>query len=47
MLVEPAQKAVFVYVLNEQETYIGLRPATQYIASPSFPDIALDLKKIF
>lgn len=46
-LVEPAQKAVFVYVLNEQEKYIGLKPATQGIFSPSFPDLAIDLGKIF
>lgn len=46
-LVEPAQKAVFVYVLNEQEKYIGLKPAIKHLLSPSFPDLAIDLGKIF
>ncbi len=46
-LVEPAEKAVFVYVLNEQEKYIGLKPATRHIVSPSFPNLSIDLGKIF
>ncbi len=28
-LVEPAEKAIFVYVLNEKGKYIGLQPASQ------------------
>jgi len=46
-LVEPAEKAVFVYALNEQEKYIGLKPATRNIVSPSFPDLDIDLGMIF
>ena len=46
-LVEPAEKAVFVYILNEQERYIGLKPATYHIVSPSFPELAIDLAQVF
>ena len=46
-LVEPTQKAVFIYVLNEQEKYIGLKPAIKHLISPSFPDLGIDLGKIF
>ncbi|GHB51953.1 hypothetical protein [Persicitalea jodogahamensis] len=46
-LVEPAEKAVFEYVLNDEEKYIGLKPATRHIISPSFPDMLIDLGRVF
>ncbi len=46
-LVEPADEAVFIYVLNEQERYIGLRPMTEILTSPTFPDLAIDLAEVF
>ena len=46
-LVEPAEELVFVYVLNEQEKYIGLKPAADFVTSPLFPDLTLDLAEVF
>ncbi|WP_428656225.1 Uma2 family endonuclease [Runella sp.] len=46
-LVEPVDEAVFVYVLNEQGVYIGLKPATTTLTSSSFPDLTIDLEEIF
>jgi Uma2 family endonuclease len=46
-LVEPAENAVFVYVLNEAGQYIGLKPTTTLLKSSIFPDLELDLEKIF
>jgi Uma2 family endonuclease len=46
-LVEPAENAVFVYVLNEAGQYIGLKPTTTILKSSIFPDLELDLEKIF
>jgi Uma2 family endonuclease len=48
-LIEPNDKAVFVYVLNEDGKYFGLKPFTDedIISSTIFPDLAIDLKEIF
>lgn len=46
-LVEPNDEAVFIYVLNEQEQYIGLRPATEIVQSAIFPELRIDLAEIF
>lgn len=46
-LVEPADEAVFVYALNEQGQYIGLRPMTETLESALFPDLVIDLEKLF
>ena len=46
-LVEPADEVVFVYVLNEQGQYIGLRPMTEMLESALFPDLIIDLEKLF
>lgn len=46
-LVEPAENAVWVYVLNEEGKYIGLKPTTTILKSSIFPDLVIDLKEIF
>ncbi len=46
-LVEPAEEIVLVYVLNEQDKYIGLKPATDFVVSPLFPDLNIDITEVF
>ena len=48
-MLEPNDKAAFVYVLNEEGKYIGLPPITvdHTIQSPTFPGLNVALKKIF
>jgi Uma2 family endonuclease len=48
-LVEPKDKVVFVYTLNEQGQYIGLKPFTEdaSISPVIFPDLAIDLEEVF
>lgn len=48
-LVEPNDRAVFVYVLNEQGKYIGLQPYTDedIMASTIFPELAINLEEVF
>jgi Uma2 family endonuclease len=46
-MVEPAENAVFVYVLNEEGKYIGLQPAVSKLTSTIFPDLTIDLEEIF
>jgi Uma2 family endonuclease len=46
-LVEPADEAVFVYTLNEEGVYIGLKPATTTLVSRLFPDLVLELNEVF
>ncbi len=47
-LVEPNDKAVFVYVLQGEE-YIGLRPQTDedMVVSRLFPELVVDLAEVF
>lgn len=48
-LVEPNDKAVFVYVLNDMGKYIGLQPFTEddFIRSTIFPELSISLKEVF
>jgi len=48
-LVEPQDKCVFVYVLNEAGKYIGLQPVTDedILTSTVFPDLHIDLSRVF
>ncbi len=48
-LVEPQDKCVFVYVLNETGKYIGLQPVTDedILTSTTFPDLQIDLSRVF
>ncbi len=48
-LVQPEDKAVFVYILNEAGKYIGLQPFTEDDVAPSFvfPDLQINLKDVF
>lgn len=46
-LVQPLEKVVLVYTLNEKEQYIGLRPATENIVSPYFPDLKMTIDEVF
>jgi len=48
-LVEPQDKCVFVYVLNEVGKYIGLQPVTDedILTSTVFTDLQIDLLRVF
>jgi Uma2 family endonuclease len=48
-LVEPNDRAVFVYVLNEQGNYIGLQPFTEedIMTSAIFPELEINLEEVF
>ena len=48
-IVEPNDRAIFVYVLNEQGKYIGLRPFTEddTIGSSVLPDLQIPVMEIF
>lgn len=46
-LVHPADEAVQIYVLNENERYIGLQPAVEVAQSVIFPELHVDLEKLF
>lgn len=48
-IVNPAEKVVLVYVLNEKGIYIGLAPATEEdtLRAAIFPELAVDLKEVF
>ena len=48
-LVEPQDKCVFVYVLNETGKYIGLQPVTDedILTSTTLPDLQIDLSRVF
>jgi Uma2 family endonuclease len=48
-IVQPADKTVFRYVLNEKDIYIGLQPLTEDDeAIPSmFPDLKINLQYVF
>lgn len=48
-LVEPQDKCVFVYVLNEAGKYIGLQPVTDedILISTVFSDLQIDLARVF
>ncbi|MCU0468560.1 MAG: Uma2 family endonuclease [Arcicella sp.] len=48
-LVEPQDKCVFVYVLNEAGKYIGLQPVTDedILISTTLPDLQIDLSRVF
>ncbi len=46
-LVEPSENAVYIYVLNEEGKYIGLKPVTNILKSSIFPDLEINLEEIF
>ncbi len=46
-LVHPLDEFVLIYVLNEDERYIGLRPATEIVQSAIFPELRVDLEEVF
>lgn len=48
-IVEPEEKVVLTYILNEQGKYIGLRPKIrkEKITSHVFPDLEIDLEEVF
>ena len=48
-LVEPNDKAIFVYVLNEEGIFYGLRPRIEEeeMSSVIFPELTIDLKRVF
>ena len=46
-LVEPNDEAVLIYVLNENERYIGMKPATDIARSAIFPELSIDLARVF
>lgn len=46
-LVDTDRSAVLLYILNESGKYVGLQPAIQVLRSTIFPDLKIDLEKIF
>jgi Uma2 family endonuclease len=48
-LVEPNDRVVFVYVLNENGKYYGLQPFTDEdcVTSSLFPNLSVDLNEVF
>jgi Uma2 family endonuclease len=48
-LVEPNDNAIFVYVLNDEGKYIGLRPFTEddVITTSILPELEISVAKIF
>ncbi|HEV7347903.1 Uma2 family endonuclease [Telluribacter sp.] len=46
-LVEPNDEIVLIYVLNEQERYIGLQPATEVVQSAIFSGLRIELAEVF
>jgi len=46
-LVDTDRNAVLLYILNESGKYVGLQPAIQVLRSTIFPDLKIDLEKIF
>jgi Uma2 family endonuclease len=46
-LVELTDEVVFIYVLNDQERYVGLRPMTEVLTSSNFPDLVIGLTEVF
>ena len=48
-IVNPAEKVVLIYVLNEEGVFIGLAPVTIEgpLKSAIFPELAIDLKEVF
>lgn len=48
-LVEPNDEVVFVYVLDEEGKYIGLKPSTvgQALTSITLPEFTIDLNQLF
>lgn len=46
-LVDSDRNAVLSYVLNETGRYVGLPPAVKALQSAIFPDLKIDLDKIF
>ncbi len=48
-IVNPSEKVVFVYVLDEAGIFIGLAPVTEEdpLRSAIFPDLAINLKEVF
>ena len=46
-LVHPQDEIVLIYVLNVDERYVGLRPFTEMAQSKIFPELGVDLEKLF
>lgn len=48
-IVNPSEKVVLIYVLNEQGRYIGLQPLTEDVQLQSvvFPDLSISLEEVF
>ena len=48
-IVEPEEKVLFAYILNEEGRYIGLRPKIrkEKVTSHVFPDLEIDLEEVF
>ncbi len=46
-IVQPIDKYVTIYSLNEMGEFIGSRPYTEKMKSVIFPDLEIDLEKIF
>ncbi len=46
-LVHPQDENVLIYVLDNNEHYVGLKPFTEVAQSKIFPELSVDLEKLF
>jgi Uma2 family endonuclease len=46
-IVQPSEKNVLIFVLNDSGFFVGLKPATETFSSTIFPELQIDLKEIF
>ncbi|MCB0617078.1 MAG: Uma2 family endonuclease, partial [Phaeodactylibacter sp.] len=48
-LVNPSEKTVLIYVLNEEMRFVGLQPLTedQIARAAIFPELEINLKEVF
>ncbi len=46
-MVQPEDKCVIIYVLNEHGQYIGIKPSTDRVKSVIFPQVEFDLEPIW
>lgn len=46
-IVQPEEKNVLIFTLNDSGVFVGLKPATEKFRSTLFPELEIDLKEIF
>lgn len=46
-IVQPGEKNVLIFTLNDSGFFVGLKPATDKFRSTLFPELEIDLKEVF